>query len=76
MIAAWIVATLIFELFVSHVANFKSATGQLTVFLVLITYVYISSIILLVGVELDEMLREDATRGHKGVLEVLFGLGK
>jgi len=76
VIAAWIVATLIFELFVSHVANFKSATGQLTVFLVLITYVYISSIILLVGVELDEMLREDATRGHKGVLEVLFGLGK
>jgi len=76
VIAAWIVATLIFELFVSHVANFKTATGELTIFLVLITYVYVSSIILLVGVEVDELLREDATSGERGVLQLLFGVGK
>ena len=45
-------------------------------FLVLIGYVYTSSIILMVGVELDELLREDATAGQHGVLEVLFGAGK
>jgi membrane protein len=73
---AWIVATLIFELFVSHVANFKTATGSLAVFLVAIGYVYTSSIILLVGIELDELLREDATKGERGVLQVLFGVGK
>jgi membrane protein len=73
VIVAWIAATLIFELFVVHVANFKTATGELTVFLVLIGYVYTSSIILLVGVELDELLREDATAGQRGVLELLFG---
>lgn len=76
VIGTWIVASLIFELFVSHVANFKTATGQLTVFLVLIGYVYTSSIILLVGVEIDELLREDATAGERGVLQLLFGIGK
>ena len=50
VIGAWIVATLIFKLFVSDVANFKAAIGNLTVFLVLTGYVYTSSIIFLVGV--------------------------
>jgi membrane protein len=76
VIVAWIGATLLFELFVSHVANFKTAVGNLTVFLVLIGYVYTSSIIFLVGVELDELLREDATKGERGVLELLFGYGR
>jgi membrane protein len=76
VIAAWIGATLIFEQFVAHVANFKTAIGSLTVFLVLIGYVYTSSIIFLVGVELDELLREDAVKGERGVLDVLFGYGR
>jgi membrane protein len=76
VIVAWIGATLLFELFVSHVANFKTAVGNLTVFLVLIGYVYTSSIIFLVGVELDELLREDAAKGERGVLDLLFGYGR
>jgi membrane protein len=76
VIVTWIAASLIFELFVSHVANFKTASGSLAVFLVLIGYVYTSSIILLVGVELDELLREDAKPGERGVLQVLFGIGR
>jgi membrane protein len=76
VIVAWIAATLVFELFVSHVANFKTASGSLAVFLVMIGYVYTSSIILLVGVELDELLREDAKAGEGGVLHLLFGVGK
>src|SRR5205823_13970924 len=71
VIAAWIIASLIFKVFVSDVANFKTATGSLTVFLVLIGYVYTSSIIFLVGVQLDELLREDATEGQRGVLGIL-----
>jgi membrane protein len=77
VIVTWIGATLIFELLVSHVLNFKTATGSLAVVLVLTGYVYTSSIILLVGVELDELLREDATAGgQQGVLHLLFGYGK
>jgi membrane protein len=75
VIVSWIGATLIFELLVTHVLDFKTATGNLTVFLVMIGYVYTSSIILMVGVELDELLRED-TAGQRGVLHVLFGYGK
>ncbi|HSC51345.1 MAG TPA: YihY/virulence factor BrkB family protein [Gaiellaceae bacterium] len=71
VIVAWIGATLLFDLFVTHVANFKTAVGSLTVFLVLIGYVYTSSIIFLVGVELDELLREDAAADERGVLELL-----
>jgi membrane protein len=75
VIVSWIGATLIYELLVTHVLNFKTATGSLAVFLVTIGYVYTSSIILLVGLELDELLRED-TAGQRGVLHVLFGYGK
>lgn len=71
VILAWVAASLIFELFVSDVANFKTASGSLAVFLVLTGYVYTSSIIFLVGVELDELFRRDATAGERGVLGVL-----
>lgn len=75
VIVAWIGATALFELFVSHVANFKTAVGGLTVFLVLIGYVYTSSIIFLIGVEVDELLRADA-KGERGVLRALFGYSR
>jgi membrane protein len=71
VILAWVAASMIFKLFVTEVANFKTATGSLAVFLVLTGYVYTSSIIFLVGVEVDELLREDAAPGERGVLELL-----
>jgi membrane protein len=71
VILAWVAASMIFKLFVTDVANFKTATGSLAVFLVLTGYVYTSSIIFLVGVELDELFREDATAGERGLLELL-----
>ena len=76
VIAAWIGATLIFEQFVMHVANFKTAIGSLTVFLVLIAYVYTSSIIFLIGVEVDELLRAETVKGERGMLHLLFGYGR
>jgi len=72
--ATWIVASFIFKWFVTSVANFKSATGILAFFLVLTSYVYTSSIIFLIGVQLDELLRKDASRHHEGGLARLRGL--
>jgi membrane protein len=60
VVVAWIVASLIFRWYVSSVANFRSAAGVLIAVLVLTTYLYVSSIIFLVGVELDELLRKSA----------------
>jgi membrane protein len=60
VVGTWIVASLGFSLWVSSVANFKTAVGSLTVFLVLTAYVFASAAIFLVGVELDELLRKSS----------------
>jgi membrane protein len=71
VILAWVAASMIFKLLVTEVLNFKTATGSLGIFLVLSGYVYTSSIIFLLGVEVDELLREDAAEGERGLLETL-----
>jgi membrane protein len=76
VIATWIVTSFAFRWYVNTIANFKTAIGQLTVFIVLMAYAYASSIVLLVGIEIDELLREDASTTERGILDVLFGLGR
>lgn len=71
VILAWVAATLVFQLLATTLLNFKSATGNLGVFLALSGYVYTSAIIFLVGVEVDELLREDAKEGQNGLLHTL-----
>jgi membrane protein len=63
VIATWIVATLLFKLWITYVADFKTAVGTLTGLLLLTTYFFVSSAIFLVGAELDELLRKE-TRGR------------
>jgi virulence factor BrkB len=63
VIVVWIVATLLFKLWIAYVANFKSAIGTLTGLLLLTTYFFVSSAIFIVGAELDELLRKE-TRGR------------
>src|SRR5205823_4207564 len=67
VIATWLVTSFAFRWYVSTFANFKTAVGQLTVFIVLMAYAYASSIVLLVGIELDELLREDASSRERGI---------
>jgi membrane protein len=63
VIVTWIVATLLFKLWVTYVADFKSAIGTLTGLLLLTTYFFVSAAIFIVGAELDELLRKE-TRGR------------
>jgi membrane protein len=63
VIVVWIVATLLFKLWVTYVANFKSAVGTLTGLLLVTTYFFVSAAIFIVGAELDELLRKE-TRGR------------
>jgi membrane protein len=74
VVVSWIATTLGFRYYVGSLANFKTAAGQLVVFLVLMAYAYASSIVFLVGVQLDEFLREDANADEHGILHVLFGI--
>jgi membrane protein len=71
VIGSWIVASLLFKLWISHVSNFKSAIGSLTGLLVLTTYVFVSAAIFLIGAELDELLRKQAHGRHLNVFQLL-----
>ena len=71
VVAAWIVESLLFGWYVGSLANFTSASGALTVFLVLAAYLYTASIIFLVGVQLDELLRKDASEDEQGIIGLL-----
>jgi membrane protein len=58
VIATWLIASALFRGWVTEVANFKSATGSLTVFLVLTSYVLATATIFLIGAEVDERARK------------------
>jgi membrane protein len=58
IVVAWVVATAGFAWWAGSVANYKSAAGVLLAFLVLTTYVLVSTSIFLVGVQLDELARK------------------
>ena len=62
VIATWLVASALFRGWVTEVANFKSATGSLTVFLLLTSYILVTSTIFLIGAELDERARKQNHR--------------
>jgi membrane protein len=63
VIAVWIVATILFRLWITYVADFKSATGALTGLLLVTLYLFVTAAIFLVGAEVDELLRKE-TRGR------------
>src|SRR5256714_6276407 len=58
IVGAWIVLSLVFRIWVSDVSNFKTGIGVLTAFLVLGAYIYLSVLVFIVGVQLDEILRK------------------
>jgi membrane protein len=62
VIGSWIVASILFRFWVTDVADLKSATGSLTMFLILTTYVLVSSVIFLIGVQVDELARKKEAR--------------
>lgn len=73
VIVVWVVASLLFKVWVTSVADFKSAVGSLTVLLFLSWYVFVSSAIFLVGAQLDELLRKEARRSRSPLRELIHG---
>ena len=56
VVVAWIVQSLLFAWYVRSLADYKTAVGSLLFVYLFTTYVYVGSIVLLVGIELDEQL--------------------
>jgi uncharacterized BrkB/YihY/UPF0761 family membrane protein len=68
------VQSLLFAVYL-RAANFRSAAGSLLGFYVLTTYLYVAAIVLLVGIELDELLRKDLQgEEERGILELVRGV--
>jgi YihY family inner membrane protein len=62
VVVAWLLESLAFGWWSGSVANYRTATGNLAVFLVLTAYVIVAVGIFLAGVELDEAARRGSTR--------------
>jgi membrane protein len=58
IIVAWVVASILFRLWIEYVADFKSPVGTLTTLLVLTSYLFVSAVVFLAGAQLDELLRK------------------
>jgi membrane protein len=58
IVAGWLLLSVAFGLWVTHVASYKGAVGNLAVFLVLTAYVLGASAVFLIGVEIDEAGRQ------------------
>jgi membrane protein len=77
IVVGWVIASLIFKWYVSSVASFKSTLGSFVAVMVLTAYLYVSAIVFLVGVQVDELIRKDATAAEGGPLgHVLAALGQ
>ncbi len=58
IVGSWVVASTLFRLWITYVANFKTPIGTLTTLLVLTSYLYVSASVFLAGAQLDELLRK------------------
>ena len=71
-VVAWTVQSLIFAEYLRTFANYKTPAGSLLGIYFVTTFLYVAAIILMVGVELDEQLREDVSEGRqRGILELV-----
>jgi membrane protein len=71
VVTSWAVMSVIFRIYVTDVATFKNAWGTFVTILILTAYLKASAIVFLVGAELDEQVRKDATRGETGLVDRL-----
>ena len=75
VVLGWIVQTLVFAEYLRYLANFRSPAGSLLGIYVLTSYLYVGAIVLLVGMELDELLRKDLQgEDERGILELVRGV--
>ena len=63
VIVSWLGASLAYGLYVRSVANFESTFGFVAAGMLLTGYLYASSVVFLVGAQIDEILREDVKEG-------------
>jgi membrane protein len=75
VVVAWLVQSVLFWLYLHHLANYRSPSGSLLGVYFLTTFLYVGAIVLLVGIELDEQMRKDVEGNEdRGILELVRGV--
>jgi membrane protein len=57
VIAAWILMSLLYGFYITELADYASVFGSLAVVMVTMSYIYLSAIVFLSGVQLDSLIR-------------------
>jgi membrane protein len=57
VIAGWIVMSLLYGFYITHLADYASVFGSLAVVMLTMSYIYLSAIVFLSGVQLDSLIR-------------------
>ena len=74
VVIAWLAESALFAAYVRYVGNYRSASGNLLLFLVATTYLYISSIVFLAGAQLDEFCEAAQQEGHVTAVDAVRSL--
>jgi membrane protein len=67
VVGTWIIASILFGLYVTYVASYGSIFGNLATIVILLAYIYISAIVFFAGAQLDAIIRkrvEGNPQGH------------
>ena len=65
VIGGWIGGSLIYTWYITSVADYGSLFGSLSVVIVTLTYIYVSSIVFLTGLQLDSLIRRHVERAEQ-----------
>ena len=65
-VIAWVGTSLVFGLYVTDVADYRSVFGSLATAFLLMTYLYISACAFLIGAEVDAIVRKRETGSRSG----------
>src|SRR5262249_22968530 len=71
IVASWLVATVLYKLWLTEVIDLTSTTGILAGLLALALYLFVTATVFLVGVQLDETLRKLTGGRARGLLRWL-----
>jgi membrane protein len=62
VMAAWVLTSILYGVYVTYAASYESVFGHLASVIVLLLYVYASSVVFLAGAQVDACVRERAKR--------------
>ena len=66
IVAAWVVTSILFGLYIRFVASYGSIFGNLATIVVLFAYIYISAIVFFAGAQVDAIIRERVEGNPQG----------